>query len=261
MCAVRAASSLVVLALTARLAAADAPTDRSREIHGALLAGGGATYLIVEFALKRHLAPEQCRLCDPPRFDEGSRDLLVWEHKRAANALSTVVGYAGAPAFAIGMLISSGDDDHRRWVDDAIPVLEASVAVGLFHHLVKFTVGRQRPFVHHAPAGRAYDTDDNASLFSGHTGLAFACAVSAGVIAHERGYSSEPAIWAGGLTIAALTGYLRIAADKHWTTDVLLGGVVGTGFGLLFPLVVHRDAIVPASDVHVARVVSFGGMF
>lgn len=73
--------------------------------------------------------------------------------------------------------------------------------------------------------------------------------MSAGVVAHARGYAAEPYIWAGGLTLAAVTGYLRIAADKHYFSDVLVGAVVGAGAGLLVPqLTIHRLTIVPAES-------------
>lgn len=250
----------VAIVLASTQARADAPTDRSREVHGVLLGTAGATYLIFEFGLKSRLADPQCSICEPPAFDASVRGALVWEHAKAANILSTVIGYAGAPLYATGMLVASTSGDRRRQIDDVIPVLEAGVAIGLLHHVVKFTVPRQRPFVHHAPPGRAYDTDDNASLFSGHTGLAFAVATAAGVVAHQRNYRAEPYIWAGGFTIAAATGYLRIAADKHWATDVLLGTVVGIGVGVAVPLLFHRDAIA-ADAVAQPRLITFGSAF
>ena len=42
-------------------------------------------------------------------------------------------------------------------------------------------------------------------------------------------------MWAGGFTLAAVTGYLRIAADKHYFTDVLTGAGIGVLGGLLVP--------------------------
>jgi membrane-associated phospholipid phosphatase len=40
--------------------------------------------------------------------------------------------------------------------------------------------------------------------------------------------------------VKAATGYLRIAADRHYATDVLAGAAVGTGVGLGWPLLVLR---------------------
>ncbi|MDB4987793.1 MAG: hypothetical protein JWN04_2971, partial [Myxococcaceae bacterium] len=44
-----------------------------------------------------------------------------------------------------------------------------------------------------------------------------------------------PLIWALGVPLAALTGYLRLAADKHYFTDVLTGALVGSAVGFLVP--------------------------
>lgn len=238
--------SLVVVLALARVAHA-APSDRAREAHTGILVGAGALYLGVEFGLKDYLDAEQCAICAPPALDAAARRALVWDHPGAAAAISTATGYAIAPIYALTMLFAAEPGDTRQRVDLALPVLESAVAVGLLHHLVKFTIGRQRPFVHHALAGRRYDNDDNASLFSGHTGLAFSVATAAGVIAHERHDRTESAIWIGGAALAVTTGYLRIAGDRHWLTDVALGAVVGIGFGLLIPYAFHGDTLHPSA--------------
>ena len=44
---------------------------------------------------------------------------------------------------------------------------------------------------------------------------------------------------AAGLGVAAVTGWLRIAADKHYATDVALGAGLGAGVGVAVPLLLH----------------------
>ena len=39
-------------------------------------------------------------------------------------------------------------------------------------------------------------------------------------------------VWAGALSAAALEGVLRIAAGKHYPTDVVVGALVGSGVSL-----------------------------
>lgn len=108
---------------------------------------------------------------------------------------------------------------------------------------MKFTVGRERPFVHVLPADEksrtAHPSDNNLSFFSGHTTLAFAVATSSGTIASMRGYRLAPAVWAAGMSLAALSGYLRIAGDRHYLTDVLAAAAVGSAFGVGVPLLFH----------------------
>src|SRR5262249_18375089 len=82
--------------------------------------------------------------------------------------------------------------------------------------------------------------DDNLSFYSGHTSLAFSLAVGSGTIASMRGYPLAPVVWATGLPVALLTGYLRIGADRHYLTDVLAGALLGSAVGFVGPFVFHR---------------------
>ena len=48
-------------------------------------------------------------------------------------------------------------------------------------------------------------------------------------------YPSSPysgLVWAGSLSLAGFVGALRIAAGKHYPTDVVAGALVGTGVSL-----------------------------
>jgi membrane-associated phospholipid phosphatase len=44
-----------------------------------------------------------------------------------------------------------------------------------------------------------------------------------------------------GLTLAAATGYFRVAADRHYLSDVLVGGGLGSLIGFVNPFFVHRQ--------------------
>jgi membrane-associated phospholipid phosphatase len=66
--------------------------------------------------------------------------------------------------------------------------------------------------------------DGSAKTFSsGHTATAF---FGATVLAHEY-RDSHPELVIAGYTLAAATGALRIANNKHWVTDVLMGSAIG----------------------------------
>jgi membrane-associated phospholipid phosphatase len=142
---------------------------------------------------------------------------------------------------AIGLLWAEGwpDRSAERFIDDALPILEATFALAAITQVVKFAVGRERPFAYHSPPERPFEDDDFLSFYSGHTGTTFAIATSAGTVARMRGYRLEPVIWAAGLTIATTTGYLRIAGDKHWFSDVVVGAAVGSAIGLTLPRLLH----------------------
>jgi membrane-associated phospholipid phosphatase len=42
------------------------------------------------------------------------------------------------------------------------------------------------------------------------------------------------------LTLASGVGYLRVAGEAHWLTDVLAGAAMGGGVGFAVPWLLHR---------------------
>lgn len=47
-------------------------------------------------------------------------------------------------------------------------------------------------------------------------------------------------MWGLGLGAAVTAGWLRIAGDKHYFTDVLTGALVGSAIGFGMPYLLHR---------------------
>ena len=79
--------------------------------------------------------------------------------------------------------------------------------------------------------------------------LGFSITVAAGMVAHWRNYWTEPYIWGTGIFLSTTTQYLRIAADKHYFSDVLVGGALGIAGGLLIPRLMREDVpIVPIKN-------------
>ena len=78
-------------------------------------------------------------------------------------------------------------------------------------------------------------------------------ATASGMVASFAGLGG-----AGGGSPAACSraapGYLRIAADKHYLSDVLTGALVGSAFGVAMPYFLHRrGAAIPVSVTASAR--------
>jgi membrane-associated phospholipid phosphatase len=226
-----------------------------RLLHLSITIGAGAVYGTSEL-LKPQLAPSQCRWCDPPSFDVSVRDALKWHDTSLAAGLSNIDGFAVAPLFALGITaFGATDDGAGAIVDDTVPIFEAAILGQLVVQATKFSVGRARPFVHFDQPPP--DADDNVSFFSGHTSFTFALATGAGLIAHRRHARLEPLVWGGGFALAAAAGYLRIAADKHYATDVITGAVVGTATGLCVPFLAGHDIDVVPTGTGVALVGSY----
>jgi membrane-associated phospholipid phosphatase len=202
--------------------------------------GGLAAILIGTELAKNSLAPPRCRWCASNAFDRPVRDALRWQATGTASALSYVAVFL-APVAMVGMLGLDAypEGGMRRWIDDTLLVAEATMASGVLAQAVKYAVGRERPFVRAlAPGARAQTsdpTDNNVSFFSEHASIAFTLATAAGTVASLRRYRRAPYVWAVGMALAALTGYLRIAADRHYLSDVLVGAGVGMAAGFALP--------------------------
>jgi membrane-associated phospholipid phosphatase len=107
-------------------------------------------------------------------------------------------------------------------------------------HGLKYAAARKRPCVRELPPGTALEGGDNLSFPSGHTALAFSLATASGTVATLRGYRSAPYVWGAGMALAAFTGYLRMAADQHYASDVVVGALVGSLVGWAVPYLLHR---------------------
>ena len=216
----------------------------------------GATWYLMSELLKASLVPEKCRWCY--RADDGGdllnpydgwvRRRLIWHDTRTADVTSTVLVGLVTPAAQLGLTALAAGNDHALsgFPLDALIVTESTVVAGVLNQIVKFGFARERPFVHFLPrapnAVRALTdspSDDNLSFYSGHTTLAFAVATASGTVASMRGYRLAPVIWGSGLTLASTVGYLRIAADKHYFSDVVTAAIIGSIVGVGVPLVFH----------------------
>jgi membrane-associated phospholipid phosphatase len=195
---------------------------------------------------KPQLAPATCRWCSSNSLDDGVRSALAWQSVDTADKVSDVFAYGLAPSIAIGLCGLAAWRDTggtARWATDALLIGEASVLAMDLNHAVKLAAGRERPFVHALSADQkpmtAHPSDNNVSFFSSHTTWVFALAASSGTVATMRGYRLAPVVWAVGAPVALATGWLRIAADRHYFTDVAVGAVVGSAVGIVIPLALH----------------------
>jgi len=227
------------------------------------LAGGAAWFTAI--ALRETIGPATCRWCATNSFDLDARRALLWRDPLAAETLVDVIGFAVGPALTLGadLLAASHDGAWRDALADGLLVAEAATIASDVNLAVRFAVGRQRPYAwaaEQSPAtsGQATSTRDaNMSFYSGHATMMFAVAASAGTVASMRGYRWTPLVWMVGLPFAFATGYLRVASDDHWMTDVLVGTAAGTAMGVAIPTLAHRRVRIVPSGSGVSVVGSF----
>jgi membrane-associated phospholipid phosphatase len=202
------------------------------------LVGVGAASWILMSAL---LAPKECRLCGENPLDARVQENLRWSNPRAAQRGAHVMLFGLVPVATVGSALATAlaNRSGNNVKVDAMVILESFLLTANLTAIAKVTVARRRPFVNaQNTEQRDFVTpprEDNVSFFSGHTSTAFSLAVAAGATASFRGYKQAPTVWAIGMPLAALTGYLSIAADRHYFTDVLTGALVGSAIGVLIP--------------------------
>jgi membrane-associated phospholipid phosphatase len=210
----------------------------------AVTAGGAALWIASEL-LKGDLAPATCRWCAVDGVDAAARQAFLWHDPNSAARLSDVTGFLLIPLAAIGLdsVAAAHEAALGHVPEDVLFTTEAGVIAADVDQIAKFLVGRERPFVHALRPDEKPLTprpaDNNVSFFSGHTAEAFALAAASGTIGELRGYRWAPLTWAVGGALATTTAYLRIAADRHWLTDTLVGMLVGIGIGVGVPCLFH----------------------
>jgi len=250
--AVRAAATasltaaMIAVAATARADPPGAKVHFDPELDVTLTLLAGSALIVTELD-KPDFAPGACRWCDGSLngLDASVRRALLWKSPETAASLSNVGAYGLAPLSALGVSALAAWHDHRAQniPADSLLILQASLLAMDLDQAVKFTAGRARPYVRFANqsvlAGQPDPHDGALSFFSGHTTWAFSLATASGTLATMRGYRWAPWVWAQGLAIGVTTGYLRIAADRHYFTDVLTGALVGSAIGVAVPLL-HR---------------------
>ncbi|HEX5750654.1 MAG TPA: phosphatase PAP2 family protein [Archangium sp.] len=248
--------------------AADAPTVQALDFDwtrdGAITAAAGVLWIGSEALFKKDLAPKTCRWCDRSvdgtdtlnGFDRWGRSVAAdtFEGRERWDLWSNIGGFGVLPVGVLGAqyLLSSGSGAPLRYyAQDATIIIESVAVAALVNQVVKFSVGRERPFVHVLPEDQKgstrHPTDNNLSFYSGHTNMAFALVTAAGTVSELRGYKNRWLIWAVGLPAAASIGLLRMGADRHYLTDVLVGAAAGTIFGVGMPLLLHGREEAPAS--------------
>jgi membrane-associated phospholipid phosphatase len=184
-------------------------------------------------------------------IDENIRDLLRVSSSSGRRAAATVSDILVWTLLAYPLLDAAWTWGVHKSPDSAFQLFLIDVqsyAVTFFAtELTKRAVGRERPEKHACnlnvnPANCEISSPYD-SFFSGHSSRAFTAAglvCSQHINASLYGNALADGFACGAtLTAATATGVLRVAADKHYLTDVLVGGAVGMSSGYLLPVFLH----------------------
>lgn len=175
--------------------------------------------------------------------------------------------YMGVPLIAGGLIVKHQDTKFRRLrndflphfrrpIDDYMQYLPAAVMVGMKTAGVPsrsswgrmllsdaFTVGAMAITVDELKRTTQVTRPDGTnrhSFPSGHTATAF---MTATMLTKEYGHLS-PWVGVGAYSLATATGLMRVANNKHWISDVMVGagiGILSTELGYWLADLVMKD--------------------
>ena len=171
-------------------------------------------------------------------------------------SLSDIMALDGALMFDYSQTLSSASDvsQYTLFLLPALFLLSRSppilgtigamygesmlLAFGLKDILKSFT-GRYRPYAYQLSAETLLDGETTLSFPSGHATMAFANAVFCSYAFTKVFPDSRlvAPVWIGSLSLATLTGVLRVLSGNHFATDVLAGACIGAASGFLIPLI------------------------
>ncbi len=126
-----------------------------------------------------------------------------------------------APVATMYIADLAGVQSKNHWFDQTKNMALSMLITDLITKAIKRGVYKIRP-----------DRSNDNAFPSGHTSVAFA----SGAVAYEEFKHSNPVLAYSSYGFASITGGLRMANDKHWVSDVL----VGAGLGILVTKIVYH---------------------
>ena len=154
--------------------------------------------------------------------------------------LTLAFSIAILPAMTMGAKFARTQDCVETW-DMFTDVIESAGLTIFATEVVKAIAGRKRPYTEGCGSSPPDDAScdsgaRNESFFSGHSSLAAAgagltCSFAIKRDAWGASMASRATPCALGVASALATGLLRISADRHWGSDVLIGFGVGALVG------------------------------
>ena len=128
-------------------------------------------------------------------------------------------------SFYLGGLIFN----RKKEKDTALYLLESLMFTQGITQVIKYSVGRARPFAdkgaYHFEGFRTHVSSYSLSFPSGHAATAFSLA---SVIAEQ--YDNKVIDWVS-YSVASLAAWARVNDNVHFVSDVFVGGVLGTWVG------------------------------
>lgn len=257
-------SLFLLLLLATALPAADSPY-RGFNSNDWIIFGGSGAVGLTALLQGRNLLPLDAiefAALDKSQINRWDRPATGF-HSETAESYSDWGMRAGLllPAF-----LAADKTMRQDGVKIGLMYLETMSAVGALTEITKGMVKRIRPYAYRTdPAvNPTLSADARKSFFSGHTSTAFAGAVFFAKVFSDYYADSrwKPAVWAGSLTLASSVAYARVAAGKHFPSDVIAAAIVGSAVGYWVPqLHKTRMKTVPSFSPFAPAMIGFSLVF
>ena len=206
----------------------------------ALFAGAAAAYWGQE-----PLTAEEIEGLDPADINGFDRSATTQWSPTARDVSNELV----LPLMAVPLGLAIATPGSRQsWTVAAMYGEVLLIGNGL-GELLNGVTNRTRPFVYNddldIPGEAPFEVEARRSFPSGHTANAFAAAVflSSVYAKLHPGSSAKTWVWAGSLTLAATTGYMRYQGGKHFPTDIISGAIIGSLVGWGVPKLHEVDGV------------------
>ena len=231
-------ASLLLLALPLLSPATSAQsvyqTRPSIDLPITLLSGGGT---LIVYAFGDRLISRRCP-CDKSEVNSFDRQ-VIGNHSGAAEWFSD----AAVGAAVAGPVIADWYDvgGSPAFKEDMEVLAETLAVNGVLVTALKYTVQRPLPRTYEGEEGYVGSARGYRSIYSGHastTAAALTAAAQTARLRHGAGWLP----WLAAVAVSVGVGIERVAAGKHFYSDVAAGVFMGTVVGTTVPYLHARGA-------------------
>ena len=226
---------LLLLVISGHLAAQ--PVYKTDTAGDLALSGGGIALFSLGHYLEHRITPLSKTEIDRLSLDDVNPFDRIATRRWSPRA-SRLSDWLLAGSIAAPLSLYGSESVRREAGRFSLMYLQTLVVNNGFTRIIKGLFGRTRPYVYHpgVPVEEKITREARLSFYSGHTSSAFSMLVFGAKVYDDFHPDSDwkPYIWGGSLGVASLVGILRVAAGRHFPSDVLVGALAGSliGYGI-----------------------------
>lgn len=160
-------------------------------------------------------------------FDSFMRKKVKWKKNMDKASFCSDILLYGIALGSVPITASIIDGNYSKNLLFYLNVISVN---GIITNITKNISSRERPYYRHNPS-QIKSNESYKSFYSGHTSTVFAISTSSSLLLSNQFPHKKDIIWLTTFSLSSLTGYYRIASDKHYTTDVIFGALMGIATG------------------------------